>query len=124
MVPFPLVVLEDLGLFASSRFPFLAGQAQMVATSIAATLHAMKSLMRPKYVVDKAPSPHFAEHFGVSGRELEIVAGVLEGLSNNAIAERLFISPGTVEKHLYNIYQKTGIKNRLRLFNLLRSDAL
>jgi DNA-binding CsgD family transcriptional regulator len=80
--------------------------------------------MRPKYVADKAPSPYFAEHFGISGRELEIVSGVLEGLSNNAIAERLFISPRTVEKHLYNIYQKAGIKNRLQLFNLLRSDAL
>jgi DNA-binding CsgD family transcriptional regulator len=75
-------------------------------------------------VVDKAPSQYFAEHFGISGRELEIVASVLEGLSNNAIAERLFISPRTVEKHLYNIYQKAGIKNRLQLFNLLRSDAL
>lgn len=121
---FPFVVLEDLGLFASSRFPFLAGDVLIVATSIAATLHARKSLMRPKYVADKAPSPYFAEHFGISGRELEIVSGVLEGLSNNAIAERLFISPRTVEKHLSNIYQKAGIKNRLQLYNLLRSDAL
>jgi len=121
---FPFVVLEDLGLFASPRFPFLAGDMLIMATSLAATLHARKSLMRPKYVADQALSPYFAEHFGISGRELEIVSGVLEGLSNNAIAERLFISPRTVEKHLYNIYQKAGIKNRLQLFNLLRSDAL
>jgi len=121
---FPFVVLEDLGLFAAPGFPFLAGQVLMVATSVGSILHARRSLMRPKYVVDKAPSGYFAEHFGISGRELEIVAGVLEGLSNHAIAERLFISPRTVEKHLYNIYQKAGIKNRLQLFNLLRSDAL
>ena len=121
---FPFVILEDLGLFAPSAFPFLAGEVLIMATSVSAALHARKSLMRPKYVVDKAPSPYFVEHFGISGRELEIVSGVLEGLSNNAIADRLFISPRTVEKHLYNIYQKTGIKNRLQLFNLLRSDAL
>jgi DNA-binding CsgD family transcriptional regulator len=120
---FPLVVLEDLGLFAAPGFPFLAGQVLIAATSIASILHARRSLMRPKYVFGNAPSPYFAEHFGISGRELEIVTGVLEGLSNQAIAERLFISPRTVEKHLYNIYQKAGIKSRLQLFNLLRSDA-
>lgn len=121
---FPFVIMEDLGLFAVPGFPFLAGQVLIVATSVGSILHARRSLMRPKYVVDKAPSAFFAEHFGISSREIEIVAGVLDGLSNQAIAERLFISPRTVEKHLYNIYQKAGIKNRLQLFNLLRSDSL
>ncbi len=120
---FPFVFLEDLGLFAPPGFPFLAGELLILATSLSAALHARKSRMRPKYVAGKVPSPYFAEHFGISGRELEIVTGVLEGLGNNAIAERLFISPRTVEKHLYNIYQKAGIKNRLQLYNLLRSDA-
>ncbi len=121
---FPFVLLEDLGLFAPSGVPFLAGHLLILAVSLSAALHARKSLKRPKYVADNAPSTYFAEHFGISERELEIVAGVLEGLSNNAIAERLFISPRTVETHLYNIYQKAGIRNRLQLFNLLRSDAL
>jgi len=80
--------------------------------------------MRPKYVADESPSPYFVEHFGISAREREIVMGVLSGLGNNEIAARLFISPRTVEKHLSNIYQKTRIRNRLQLFNLLRSDTL
>ncbi|MDA8427554.1 MAG: helix-turn-helix transcriptional regulator [Treponema sp.] len=121
---FPFVVLEDLGLFVPPGFPQPAGQALILATSVFAILHAKRSLMRPKYVKGEAPSAFFAEHFGISRRELEIVAGVLEGLSNNAIADRLFISPRTVEKHLYNIYQKAGVRNRLQLYNLLRSDAL
>lgn len=120
---FPFVVLEDLGVLDTPGFPFLAGEALIAATSVISILHARRSLMRPKYVADQAPSRYFAEHFGISERELEIVKGVLEGLSNHAIAERLFISPRTVEKHLYNVYQKAGIKNRLQLFNLLRSDA-
>jgi DNA-binding CsgD family transcriptional regulator len=121
---FPFVVLEDLGVLGAPGFPYVAGQLLIAATSVISILHARRSLMRPKYVVENAPSRYFAEHFGISGRELEIVTGVLEGLSNHAIAERLFISPRTVEKHLYNVYQKAGIKNRLQLFNLLRSDAL
>ena len=119
----PFVILEDLGLFMLPGFPYLSGHLLIAATSISATVHARRSLMRPKYVVDNAPSSYFVERFGISDRELEVVGGVLGGLSNNEIGDKLFISPRTVEKHLYNIYQKTGIRNRLQLFNLLRSDT-
>ncbi len=120
---FPFIVLEDYGLFTLSGFPYLGGHLLIVSMSMSGTLHARQSLMRPKYVVNDAPSSYFVEQFGISGRELEVVSGVLHGLSNNEIAERLFISARTVEKHLYNIYQKARIRNRLQLFNLLRSDA-
>jgi DNA-binding CsgD family transcriptional regulator len=80
--------------------------------------------MRPQYVADGAPSSYFIERFGLSGREREVVSGVLSGQGNNEIAWRLFISPRTVEKHLSNVYQTAGIKSRLQLFNPLRSDQL
>ncbi len=48
-------------------------------------------------------------------RELEIVRMVASGLRNRAIAEKLFISEGTVKIHLHNIYQKTAVDGRLEL---------
>ena len=39
---------------------------------------------------------------------------VAEGLSNNKIAERLCITRWTVEKHLYNIYEKLGVESRAK----------
>jgi DNA-binding NarL/FixJ family response regulator len=45
-------------------------------------------------------------------REAEILELVGAGLTNAAIAERLWISPGTVKKHLDNIYAKLGVANR------------
>ncbi len=48
-------------------------------------------------------------------RELEIVRLVGEGLRNREIAERLFISGGTVKVHLHNIFDKLGIDRRAAL---------
>jgi DNA-binding CsgD family transcriptional regulator len=45
-------------------------------------------------------------------REAEILELVAAGLTNAAIAERLWISPGTVKKHLDNVYEKLGVANR------------
>jgi DNA-binding NarL/FixJ family response regulator len=45
-------------------------------------------------------------------RETEILELVACGLTNAAVAERMWISPGTVKKHLDNIYAKLGVANR------------
>jgi DNA-binding NarL/FixJ family response regulator len=42
-------------------------------------------------------------------REQEVLALMAEGQSNVAIAERLFIGEGTVEKHISNIFSKLGL---------------
>lgn len=46
-----------------------------------------------------------------SEKELSVVKEVCNGLSNNQISERLFISSSTVDFHKQNIYRKTGSKN-------------
>jgi DNA-binding NarL/FixJ family response regulator len=42
-------------------------------------------------------------------REREVLAVMAEGRSNQAIAERLFLSPKTVEAHIANIFGKLGL---------------
>jgi DNA-binding NarL/FixJ family response regulator len=46
-------------------------------------------------------------------RELEIVKLIAQELSSPQIADRLFISAGTVENHRHNILQKLGVKNTI-----------
>jgi DNA-binding CsgD family transcriptional regulator len=47
-----------------------------------------------------------------SSRELEIAKLLQEGCSNRAMAEQLFISEKTVEKHLARLYEKLEVNNR------------
>jgi len=48
----------------------------------------------------------------LSPREREILRLVASGLTNREIATGLFIAPGTVRKHLDNIYAKLGVRSR------------
>jgi len=49
----------------------------------------------------------------LSGREIEILGLVAQGAMNTEIAQELYISRHTVKTHLYNIYKKIKVTNRL-----------
>ena len=48
----------------------------------------------------------------LSIREMEILQGIVQGLNYKEIAEKLFISPHTVRKHIANIYDKLHVSNK------------
>lgn len=52
---------------------------------------------------------------GITARERDVLRLVANGLSNRAIAERLFLSSRTVEKHVERLLAKTGSMNRAQL---------
>lgn len=56
---------------------------------------------------------------GLSPREGEIFRLMAKGNFNKEIAAELGISVRTVEKHIYNLFRKTGVQSRLELINLL-----
>ena len=47
--------------------------------------------------------------------ERDVVRLVTEGLANNDIATRLFVSPRTVQSHLTHVYTKLGLTSRVQL---------
>ncbi len=48
-------------------------------------------------------------------REKDVLRALAMGLTNSGIAEKLFVSPRTVEKHRQNIMQKLGLQNGVEL---------
>jgi DNA-binding CsgD family transcriptional regulator len=51
----------------------------------------------------------------LSKREAEVVRCVTEGLTNREIAERLDLSQHTIKNHLFRIFDKLGVSNRIEL---------
>jgi DNA-binding NarL/FixJ family response regulator len=56
-----------------------------------------------------------SNRFGLTPREMEIVAHVAEGASNKDIAERLKLREDTVKHHLSSVFDKLGVYSRLEL---------
>ncbi|WP_320121307.1 LuxR C-terminal-related transcriptional regulator [uncultured Sphaerochaeta sp.] len=57
----------------------------------------------------------FCESFSLTVREREIVSNLVQGLSYKEIADRLSISPRTVETHVYRIFKKCSVSNKIEL---------
>jgi DNA-binding NarL/FixJ family response regulator len=51
---------------------------------------------------------------GLTARQLEVLRHLADGLSNDQIAEELYLSKKTVEHHVSAIYSKLGVTTRAR----------
>lgn len=53
--------------------------------------------------------------FGITTKEMELIELVADGLSNKEIAEKLFLSEGTVRNYLSSILEKLELRDRTQL---------
>jgi DNA-binding CsgD family transcriptional regulator/MFS family permease len=100
---------------------FLAGTSLIVVAAIifAWVIVLFLPLYQKSYVSVACPEEmerhRFAEYvsrFGLSTREQEIFALVMQGMSNAEIAGALYITESTVKFHVGHIFKKTGFTNR------------
>lgn len=62
------------------------------------------------------------EQYNMTHREIEIIRLVYGGLSNNEIANRLYISSSTVKSHIYNTFRKLNVKSRSEAICLIHDE--
>ena len=58
------------------------------------------------------PQAEVLEKLGISPRDLEVLQWMACGLSNQEIADRLFVSLNTVKTHASNVFAKLGVQRR------------
>lgn len=69
----------------------------------------MEHLLHPAPIITKGHIPSLTK------REKEILQLIAEGMTNNQIAEKIFISPSTVDTHRKNMITKLGVTNTAAL---------
>jgi DNA-binding CsgD family transcriptional regulator len=71
-----------------------------------------------------AAMEQFMARYKITKREEEVIRELCSGKSNREISEALFISLQTVKDHIYRIYQKTDVRNRVQLINLIQGYGM
>ncbi len=113
-----LKLLQYKYLVRDLSIEFYMGALAVVFTAVGAW--AGLKLTKKKTIVVKQPVPlqPFAfdptrlEKLGISKREHEVLEGMAAGLSNQEIADRMFVSLNTVKTHSANLFSKLDVKRR------------
>jgi DNA-binding NarL/FixJ family response regulator len=103
----PGLVRELIGLGASA---YLVKSATIEELHTA--VHTAASSPASNVVISPETLQNTAKAEGLSGRELEVLLMVARGMSNQQIANSLYLSEATVKRHLANIYPRIGVSSR------------
>jgi len=83
-------------------------------------LKTLKLLREPMVFDDSEP----CEEINLTNREVEVLEQLSKGLKYNAIADNLFLSAGTIRKHVENIYNKLQVHNKLEAIQKAKSNKI
>jgi DNA-binding NarL/FixJ family response regulator len=95
----------------------LGGGAAMTPSIAMKTL---KLLREPILFDDCEP----CDKVNLTAREIEVLEQLSKGLKYEAIAQNLFLSAGTIRKHVENIYTKLQVHNKLEAIQKAKSNKL
>jgi len=107
-------------LASTGRMEAARAEAQR-AVDLLTELKAELDLSRARALIDslathdlpeRGDKPRVADNAGLTARELEVLRLVAEGLNNQHIGERLFLSEHTVHRHVANIFTKLSVSSR------------
>lgn len=118
-----LVLVGEYALFLKPR-----GTTWLVGGAAAALLGAGfwlgRILIARRSLQPAPPSEETISELGVSPREYEVLKLVADGLSNQEIADRLFISESTVKTHVSSLFTKLDAKRRTHAVRKARHIGL
>lgn len=137
VIGFGLLILCLLVLFRIAEINFLRGDVRLeVIVAIAAIIFFFAGLYfnrsKSKETAAFPGQPHTVssidydavKNSGLSHREHEVLVKMAEGLSNQEIAQALFLSESTIKTHVSNILFKLGARRRTQAVQLAKERKI
>lgn len=125
---FGLLILALLLLFQLSKYTLISGDLQIeyIMALVALTFLGI-GLVINKRTQKQATVTHHeidlnkVEELGLSKREYEVLKEIALGLSNQEIAQKLFVSESTIKTHVSNLLMKLNAKRRTQAIQISKN---
>ena len=82
----------------------------------------LKYFNTPSFIANNKLTNYFKQKYDITDKQSEIIELIIEGVTYKQIAEKLFISPKTVDNHVQNIYKKLNVNSKMQLSHFVRSN--
>ncbi|NOY47679.1 MAG: hypothetical protein GXO84_05705, partial [Chlorobi bacterium] len=84
-------------------------------------INKLKDKVEDKEVNSSQDIAEKLNYFELSKREKEVIDLISKGLSNDEIADKIFVSKNTIKTHIKNIYTKLDVKNRIQAIKKIKA---
>jgi DNA-binding NarL/FixJ family response regulator len=114
-----------LAVFQDTQLSMLARNLFFLAINATSLVFAAKYffMTAPAITGPMIVSDRFAEKYGITDREKEVIELLLSGAAIKQIAGELDRSFKTVNNHIYNIYRKTHVSSKMELLNVIQKTG-
>lgn len=126
--------IEYQFLIVDYSFEIYASATALLFTSLGVWIALKLTKPSPKIIKEENTLSLKSDHFkcndvlilqlGISKRELEVLQLMAQGLSNQEIAEQLFVSLNTIKTHISNLFAKLEVKRRTQAVELAKKLAI
>jgi len=128
---FGLLILALLILFKISKLTYLSGDTsiEIIIAAIALVFFLIGIYINKKSLKKNIPVPKEVDYkkikeLNISNREYEVLCEIAKGLSNQEIANKLFLSESTIKTHVSNILVKLNAKRRTQAIQISKELQL
>ncbi|MBI4976562.1 MAG: helix-turn-helix transcriptional regulator [Spirochaetes bacterium] len=117
----PFAIIEQI--LAHGRYAAFLYGAYLLLWNLGMLVYTVRVFYRP-VPTDGGLTKHFIHLYGLTAREQEIIQALVKGKNSREIAKTFNVSKKTVDGHVYNIYRKCYIRNRVELMLLIKEKSL
>jgi DNA-binding CsgD family transcriptional regulator len=104
--------LLSIGHYENWYIGLVAGLFAILGIWAGSKINYKKKGAEPEALPQFKPKEDILVQLGITPRELEVLEQVAQGLSNQEIADKLFVSLNTVKTHTSNVFSKLGVQRR------------